>query len=155
MCGRTGGFLQCRLNVCVCGEQNCYAVHWRSAWIYCKYSRYWIKWQFCAFVGWNCGNWTIMIGMDHIKFPEMETVCLLWSTNWLWILFRQTSIFLRINSVFVIVLLWFEGNPFVLFLAILWSDINLFTYVLRIACNMYMWSEICAPSRDSECNQRH
>jgi len=46
--------------VCVCGEQNCYAVHWRSAWIYCKYSRYWIKWQFCAFVGWNCGNWTIM-----------------------------------------------------------------------------------------------
>jgi len=115
--------------VCVWGEQNYYTVHWSSAWIYCRYSRYWIKWQLCAFVGWNCENWNIMHGMDHIKFPEMETVSFLWSTNWLWIWFRQTPVFLRINSVFVIVLLWFKGNAFVLFLAILWSGINLFTCV--------------------------
>jgi len=42
--------------MCVCGEHNCYTEHWSSAWIYKRYSRYWIKWQLCAFVGCNSGN---------------------------------------------------------------------------------------------------
>jgi len=27
----------------------------------------WIKWQLCAFDGWNCENWTGMDGMGYIK----------------------------------------------------------------------------------------
>jgi hypothetical protein len=38
VCGRIGGIIPCRLDVC--GEQNCHRVNWRTLWIYCRYSQY-------------------------------------------------------------------------------------------------------------------